>query len=128
MTNQTFSRISVSTREDLGTRVRFTSNNNREIILIKEGHDDMTFLELPKLMTKPEASAWLFERKADFERLNDRIAIDDANDRYNPAATVVVKKSKATVAKPKATPTLANLKGRAIQAKQDKQAQEAQEA
>lgn len=106
MTEQLFNRIGVTTRNDI-TRVRFTNNAHREIILIKDGFDNITFLDLPEPMSKPAAVTYLLERKADFEDLADRIAIDEANDRYN---VVVVTKSKAKVT---SKPSLEDLKGRA---------------
>ncbi len=113
MIEQLFNRIGVTTRNDI-TRVRFTNNAHREIILIKDGFDNITFLDLPESMTKPDAVTYLLERKEDFEDKCDRIAIDEANDRYN---TVVVTGTKAQVAKPK----MADLKARAA----DKVAEEA---
>ena len=106
MTEQLFNRIGVTTRHDI-TRVRFTNNEHREIILIKDGFDNITFLDLPVPMTKPEAVTYLLERKEDFADIADRIAIDEANDRYN---TVVVTKSDAKVT---ATPSLKDLQDRA---------------
>jgi len=95
MTVQTFSNIGVSTRNGI-TRVRFCNGGDaRAVVLAKAGHDDITFLDLPSEMTKPEAVAFMVERKADFESLADRIAIDEAADRYNP--TAVVKASSAKV-------------------------------
>jgi hypothetical protein len=70
---------------------------NREIILIKDGHDDITFFELSEPMTKPQAVTFLVERKEDFESLADRCAIDEANDKYN---TVVTKGTRNSIAKP----------------------------
>ena len=52
MITQLFTRIGVTTRNGI-TRVRFTNNPHREIILIKDGFDDITFLDLPEPMTKP---------------------------------------------------------------------------
>lgn len=106
MTEQLFNRIGVTTRHGI-TRVRFTNNAYREIILIKDGFDNITFLDLPEPMTKSDAVTYLLERKEDFEDLCDRIAIDEANDRYN---TVIVAKSNAKVT---ATPSLADLQDRA---------------
>ena len=105
MTEELFAHVGVSTRHGK-TRVRFTNNATREIILIKDGHDDITFLELPEPMTKSQAVTYILERKEDFAELKDRIAIDEAQDRYN---TVVVTKSKAKVA----APSLDALKSRA---------------
>jgi len=113
MTEQTFKRIGVTTRHGI-TRVRFTNNAHREIILIKDGFDNITFLDLPEPMEKPAAVTYLLEHKADFEDLADRIAIDEAQDRYN---TVVVKGSTKTVA----APSLTDLQDRAA----DKVAEEA---
>ncbi len=115
MTEQLFKRIGVTTRHDI-TRVRFTNNDYREIILIKDGFDNITFLDLPEPMSKPAAVTYLLERKEDFKDLCDRIAIDEANDRYN---TVFVPKSKAKVTVNK--PSLSDLQGRAA----DKVAEEA---
>ena len=109
MTEQLFNRIGVTTRHGI-TRVRFTNNAHREIILIKDGFDNITFLDLPKPMAKPKAVTWLLKRKEDFSDLADRIAIDEANDRYN---IVVVAKSTAKVT---ATPSLEDIKGRAKKA------------
>jgi hypothetical protein len=106
MTEQLFTRIGVTTRNDI-TRVRFTRNPHREIILIKDGFDNITFLDLPVEMTKPDAVTYLVERKEDFEDLCDRIAIDEANDRYN---TVVDAKSTAKIT---AAPSLTDLQDRA---------------
>jgi len=108
MTEQLFNRIGVTTRNDI-TRVRFTNNAHREIILIKDGFDNITFLDLPEPMTKPAAVTYLLERKEDFEDLCDRIAIDEANDRYN---TVVVKGTTASVK----APSMADLQERAKEA------------
>jgi hypothetical protein len=108
MTDQTFNRIGVTTRNGI-TRVRFTNNPEREIILIKDGFDDITFLDLPGPMTKPEAVTYLLARKEDFEDQKDRIAIDEANDRYN---TVVVKGTRASVK----APSMDDLKARAADA------------
>jgi len=96
MNDQLFNRIGVTTRNGT-TRVRFTNNAHREIILIKDGFDDITFLDLPESMTKPDAVTFLVERKEEFADLKDRIAIDEANDRYN---TVVVTGTRAQVAVP----------------------------
>ena len=96
MNDQFFNRIGVTTRNGI-TRVRFTNNAHREIILIKDGFDDITFLDLPEPMTKPAAVTYLLERKEDFEAVKDRIAIDEAQDRYN---TIVVTGTKAQVAAP----------------------------
>lgn len=106
MTEQLFNRIGVTTRHGI-SRVRFTNNAHREIILIKDGFDNITFLDLPVPMSKPDAVTYLLERKEDFEDLCDRIAIDEANDRYN---TVVVAKSTAKVT---AKPSLEALQDRA---------------
>ena len=108
MITQLFTRIGVTTRNSI-TRVRFTNNPHREIILIKDGFDDITFLDLPEPMTKPDAVTFLVERKEDFADLKDRIAIDEANDRYN---MVVVKGTKAQIA----TPSMDELKDRAKEA------------
>ena len=105
MTEATFNRVGISTRKGK-TRVRFTNSDNREIV--KDGHDDITFLELPEPMTKPDAVTYLVERKADFE-LDDQIAIDEANDKYN---IVVVSGSTANVK----APDLEEIKGRAAKA------------
>ena len=105
MTEQLFALVGISTRHGK-TRVRFTNSTAREIILIKDGHDDITFLELPEPMTKPDAVTYILGRKEEFEDLKDRIAIDDANDRYN---VVVVTGTKAQVA----TPKMSDLKARA---------------
>jgi hypothetical protein len=96
MDNKTFERVGVSTKNGK-TRVRFTNSKNREIILIKDGHDDITFFELSEPMTKPQAVTFLVERKEDFESLADRCAIDEANDKYN---TVVTKGTRNSIAKP----------------------------
>lgn len=114
MTEQTFKRIGVTTRNDI-TRVRFTNNEHREIILIKDGFDNITFLDLPFPMTKPDAVTYLLARKEDFADQCDRIAIDEANDRYN---IVVVSGSKAKVS---VSPSLEDLQERAV----DKVAEEA---
>lgn len=106
MTEQLFNRVGVTTRNDI-TRVRFTNNAHREIILIKIGFDNIRFLDLPTPMSKPAAVTYLMERKEDFEDLADRIAIDEANDRYN---IVVVAKSNAKVT---SQPSLKDLQGRA---------------
>ena len=86
MTDKTFERVGVSTKNGK-TRVRFTNSKNREIILIKDGHDDITFLDLPEPMAKPAAVTFLVERKDEFESLADRCAIDEANDKYNIVVT-----------------------------------------
>ena len=114
LVEQLFTRIGVTTRRGK-TRVRFTNNPEREIILVKDGHDDITILDLPQPMTKPEAVTWLMGRKDEFEAQKDRIAIDEANDRYNH---VHVPKSRAKVT---ATPSMEDLKSRAA----DKVAEEA---
>jgi len=94
MKAQTFASIGVSTRDNI-TRVRFCNGAEaRTIVLAKGGHDDITFLDMPYEMTKPEAVAWLVSQRDQFESQADQIAIDEANDRYN---TVVVKGSKAKV-------------------------------
>lgn len=108
MTEATFTRVGVSTLKGK-TRVRFTNSDNREIILIKGGHDDITFLELPEPMTKPAATTFLVERKGEFESLADRCAIDEANDKYN---TVVTKGTRNSIAKP----NLEDIKDRAKEA------------
>ncbi len=96
MTTQLFSNVGVTTRNGV-TRVRFCNGAEaRTIVLASAGHVDITFLDLPEPMTKPDAVKFLVERKADFERVEDQIAIDEANDRYN---TVVVKGTKAKVGK-----------------------------
>jgi hypothetical protein len=95
-TTQLFSHVGISTRYEK-TRVRFTNNSAREIILLKDGHDDITILALPEDMTKAQATAWIMTQKNTFESLNDRFAIDEAYDRYN---TIAAKKSKATIARP----------------------------
>lgn len=105
MIEQLFAHVGVSTRFGK-TRVRFTNNATREIILIKDGHDDITFFELPELMTKADAVTYILGRKEEFEDLKDRIAIDEAQDRYN---TVVVTGTKAQVA----APSMKDLKARA---------------
>ena len=79
----------------------------REIILIKDGHDDITFFEMPEPMNKPDACAYILTRKEEFEDLKDRIAVDEAFDRY---CTVAVVKSKAKVT---AKPSLKTITARA---------------
>ena len=105
-TSQLFSHVGISTRFGK-TRVRFTNNATREIILIKDGHDDIRFFELSEPMNKPAASAYILTRKAEFEDLKDRIAIDEAYDRYG---TVVAKKSKAKIT---SKPSMADITERA---------------
>ena len=103
---QLFSHVGISTRFGK-TRVRFTNNATREIILIKDGHDDITFFEMPEPMNKPDACAYILTRKEEFEDLKDRIAVDEAFDRY---CTVAVVKSKAKVT---AKPSLKTITARA---------------
>lgn len=107
MTEQLFAHVGISTRFGK-TRVRFTNNADRTTILVKDGHDDITFFELPEPMTKAAACTYILGRKEEFEDLKDRIAIDEANDRYN---IVTVKGTKAQIK----TPDMGKLKARAAQ-------------
>ena len=108
MTEQLFAHVGISTRFGK-TRVRFTNNADRTTILVKDGHDDITFFELPEPMTKAAACTYILGRKEEFEDLKDRIAIDEANDRYN---IVTVKGgSKAQIK----APDLSKLKARAAE-------------
>jgi hypothetical protein len=109
MTEQLFAHVGISTRFGT-TRVRFTNNATRSIILIKDGHDDITFFELPKPMTKSGAVTYILGRKEEFESLEDRMAIDEAQDRYN---TVIVARSKAKVK----APSIKDLKTRTVKSK-----------
>jgi hypothetical protein len=109
LVEQLFVRVGISTRFGK-TRVRFTNNMTREIILVKDGHDDIKFFDLPTPMTKPEAVTFIVERKDEFADMKDKIAIDEANDRYN--TVIVTGGSKAQIA----APSLADLKDRAKEA------------
>jgi hypothetical protein len=108
---QLFSHVGISTRFGK-TRVRFTNNATREIILIKDGHDDITFFEMPQPMNKPDACTYILERKEEFPELKDRIAVDEAFDRYCTVA-VVKSKAKVTTKATKAKPSLKTITARA---------------
>lgn len=101
MTDKTFTFSGVSTGPNGQPKVRFTNDLTTRIkILVKGGHDDIDIRELPSAMTKPEAVTFLMEQ-ADFEG-TARMAIEDANDKYN---VVSVKKSKAKAKKDVSTPS-----------------------
>ena len=100
MTDKTFTYAGVSTAPS-GAKVRFTNDLPTRIkILTKGGHDDIDLRELPKAMTKPEAVAYLMSL-ADFNGPFDRMAIEDANDKYN---VIVVKRTKGKVKSNVSTP------------------------
>lgn len=91
MTDKTFTYAGVSTAPSGTAKVRFTNDLPTRIkIMTKHGHDDVDFRELPGPMTKPEAVAHLMTL-TDFNGPIDRMAIEDANDKYN---VVVVKRAK----------------------------------
>ena len=93
---QYWTRVGISTRFGK-TRVRFTNNPTREIILVKDGHDDIKFLDLAEPMTKPQAVKFIVDNRGEFPDQKDQIAIDEANDRYN---TVTVTGTRNTIAAP----------------------------
>lgn len=53
MTDKTFTHVGVSTLKGK-VKARFTNDASRVKVLMKNGHTDVTFIELPKAMTKEQ--------------------------------------------------------------------------
>lgn len=56
MTDKTFTHVGVSTLKGK-VKARFTNDASRVKVLMKNGHTDVTFIELPKAMTKEQIRA-----------------------------------------------------------------------
>lgn len=56
MSNKTFTFVGSSILKGK-TKVRYTNDNTRVKILMKNGHTDVNFVELPRAMTKAEIAA-----------------------------------------------------------------------
>ena len=94
-------------------KVRFANDMTRVKLLAKNGHEDITLIELPSEMDKPEIVKYLKTTEI-YQNVAFKEAIDDADEKYNGAAvvkaakTAVVKtgtKAEKTAAKPAASKT-----------------------
>lgn len=56
MSNKTFTFVGSSVLKGK-TKVRYTNDNTRVKVLMKNGHTDVNFVELPRAMTKAEITA-----------------------------------------------------------------------
>ena len=61
-TEKTFTRVGISKCEKGRVRFRFTNDPKRENVLIKAGHEDITFFELDAPLTKEAATAFLLSK------------------------------------------------------------------
>lgn len=96
-------------------KVRFCNDLVRIKVLDKDGDKDITFIELPKEMTKPECVKHL-QTVEMYQLPANKAAIDDAVEKYCPSPVVKTSKKSATkAAKVVEAPAvkMANLKARA---------------
>jgi hypothetical protein len=91
-------------------KVRFSHDMTYVKALMKANNTDVELVELPTEMEKPEAVKFLLTTPL-MENADYRIAIEDANEKYNSVKTVRVKKEKTV--KAGKTPNLEDLKARA---------------
>lgn len=90
-------------------KVRFANDMARVKVLIKTGHDEIELLEMPTAGSKSDCVNFL-KASSLMERAEFRAAVEAADAKYNGAATVKVKATKATA---KAKPSLEAIKARA---------------
>lgn len=96
-------------------KVRFCNDLVRIKVLDKDGDKNINFIEMPQPMTKPDCVTYL-QTVEMYELQENKIAIDDAFDKYCPSP--VVKSKKVSVKSSKkpvvdAKEKLADLKTRA---------------
>lgn len=89
-------------------KVRFANDMSRVKVLMKTGNDEIELLELPQAMSKGDCVKFLKGIEL-YQRAEFKEAIDNADAKYNGAATVKVTTPKA---KDK-TPSLEAIKARA---------------
>ena len=104
MSNKTFAVAGVTKSAKAGYKVRFANDMTRVKILAKT-ETDIQMIDLPNAMTKPELVAFLKTSELYLNPLY-REAIDNADEKYNPAV-------KASGAKVKAAPSMDAIKARA---------------
>ena len=99
-TDKTFTVCGVSTSTD-GTKVRFANDAMRVKVLTKNGHTDITLIELPQAMTKLDAVAFIADLQ-EFASESAQQAISEYSGRHTPkAARVAVPKVEVKPARAK---------------------------
>lgn len=93
-TDKTFTVCGVSTFND-GTKVRFANDVMRVKVLAKNGHSDITLVELSTDMSKLDAVNFIKDLP-EFQYDAAQQAIDDYLTKYTPKAKVVRKPAKAS--------------------------------
>lgn len=96
-TDKKFNVCGVSTSTD-GTKVRFANDVMRVKVLAKNGHSDITLIELPSEMQKLDAVNFIKDLP-EFQHYEAQTAIGDYLAKYTPKApkaSVVRKPAKAT--------------------------------
>ena len=99
-TTKTFNVCGVSTSND-GTKVRFANDVMRVKVLAKNGHTDITLIELPSEMLKLDAVNFIKELP-EFQGADAQLAISEYLTKYTPKAkkaAVERKPAKAAVTK-----------------------------
>ena len=100
-TNKTFNVCGVSTSND-GTKVRFANDVMRVKVLAKNGHTDITLIELPSEMLKLDAVNFIKELP-EFQGADAQLAISEYLTKYTPKAKkAAVERKPAKAAAPKA--------------------------
>jgi hypothetical protein len=91
-------------------KVRFANDLSRVKMLVKRGNTDIELIELPKPMTKPQIVTFLKTTEL-YQNPQYAAAIDEADEKYNPAPRVPQKRGR----KPKSSTviTLDSIKARA---------------
>ena len=100
-TTKTFNVCGVSTSND-GTKVRFANDVMRVKVLAKNGHTDITLIELPSEMLKLDAVNFIKELP-EFQGADAQLAISEYLTKYTPKAKkAAVERKPAKAAAPKA--------------------------
>jgi len=96
MTNKTFTVAGVSKWKNQ-YKVRFGSDMAQRTMVLSKNNSDIQLMSLPHAMTKPEIVTFL--KTTDLYNNTDyRLAIDNADVKYNPTVKVRMKRrSKTTV-------------------------------
>lgn len=74
-------------------KVRFANDLARVKMLVKRGNTDIELIELPKPMTKPEIVTYLKTTDL-YKNAEYSAAIDEADEKYNPAPRVPKKRGR----------------------------------
>ena len=96
-TNKTFNVCGVSTSND-GTKVRFANDVMRVKVLAKNGHTDITLIELPSEMLKLDAVNFIKELP-EFQGADAQLAISEYLTKYTPKAKKAAVERKPAKAK-----------------------------